>query len=724
MKDQGLSGELTVMNEEEVETDPIDRHSQDALRLNDGSELLSRQEVEERVSSVDDISQLLEVETEDSFFGWPPVVIKLMHTIDDEESLLALAKLFCERRHAAQVLTHVSARLNELGYMGSAWTVGRQALEASSELGWNAAYDGGTRILALRALSHVDRHKTEQLLYRTLIDDLHSNPLLVTDVASNLYNILTLLETKPLLPQIWEEIEEHTGPWLSGDPSPIVLKEFAPKGLPDTPKAALVQLIAAHLDHPCLSLAQASQPALGRLLGPQSSEVALILKYLLTQGEGYQERVLMLLEAVSVTDPSSLIGFEEHVEGLCDSPNWLVRSMAVSVSRACGWRIEVADSNRTQLPALYDISIPPRMLDVPDDAIPISPGKPIPDSDDPYRIVSPFNSEIRLVSRAANVPEENTHMRVVAIMHSLGSRELTWSAEAEKRLRSLLREVGIRLPFVRPRTMFARRAMFHMVAELFDAGTIDEDTALHLEAALRTYDRQMVLEEPISRPAQLHPIANLTFGADRMAWVEGVSEALTHTDWSPAKGKTVLAEKTHLRTQGNWEIPMEDRFSLIRCARYDPLETGSDPEAIFETTVKALISEYPQTTVDSESSNLVVRNIDYGYDSPGADWLAFSAEMALRLGWSFSVEGMFRWVDSQGRTMVESIWWTDGVPSSLQLRGKDVGVGEGWFVLASQSAVEAIRREIGPLHRKSIVTRRIRKDGEEIGRSAVCQHPV
>ena len=272
--------------------------------------------------------------------------------------------------------------------------------------------------------------------------------------------------------------------------------------------------------------------------------------------------------------------------------------------------------------------------------------------------------------------------------------------------------------------MFARRAMFHMVAELMDAGRIDEDTALHLEAGLRTYDRQMVLEEPVSRPTQLHPIANLTFGADRMAWVEGVSEALTHTDWSPSEGTTVLAEKTHLRTQGNWETPTEDRYSLIRSAGYDPLETVSDPDAIFETTVKALISEYPQTAVDSESSNLVVRNSNYGYDSPGADWLAFSAEMALRLGWSFSADGMFRWVDSQGRTMVESIWWTDGVLSSLQLRGEEVGVGEGWFVLASQSAVEAIRGGVGPLHRKSIVTRRIRKDGEEIDRSANCQHPV
>ena len=618
MEDQGLSSELAGLNEEEVEADPINRLSQDTLSLNDGDELLSRQEVEETVSSVDDISQLLEVETEDSFFGWTPVVTKLIHTIGDEESLLALARLFRDRRHAGQILANISRRLSELGAMGSAWTVGMQALEASSEFGWNDAYDGGTRLLALRALSHVDDDKTKPLLYRTLISDLQSNPPLVTDIASNLYHILPLLDANLLLPQIWDEIEEHTAPWLWGDSSPIGLKEFAPKDLRDTPKAALVHLIAVHLDHPCLSLAQASQRALGRLLGPQSPEVAIILKYLLTRGENYQERVLMLLDAVSVTDPSSIIGFEEHVEGLRDSPNWLVRLMALSISRACGWEIENADSNRIQLPAIYDLSVPPRMLDIPDDALSVSPGEPILDSEDPYRIVSPYNSQIRLVAMAANVPEENSHRRAVAIMHSLGSRESTWSAKAERRLRSLLSAAGIRLPFVRPRARFARRAMFHMVAELIDAGRIDEDTALDVEAGLRTYDRQMVLAEPISRPTQLQPIDNLTFGADRVAWVEGVSEALADTDWAPSEGTTVLAEKTHLRTQGG--SATEDRYSLTKLATYDLLETVPDADEIFETTVKALISEYPQTAVDSDSSNLVVRNSDYGYDSPGADW--------------------------------------------------------------------------------------------------------
>ena len=74
--------------------------------------------------------------------------------------------------------------------------------------------------------------------------------------------------------------------------------------------------------------------------------------------------------------------------------------------------------------------------------------------------------------------------------------------------------------------------------------------------------------------------------------------------------------------------------------------------------------------------------------------------------------------------MVGSVWWTDGVLSSLPLRHEEGGVGEGWFVLASQSAVEAIRAELGPLDRKSIVRRRIRKDGEETDRSAVSQHPL
>ena len=602
-----------------------------------------------------------------------------------------------------------------------------EALETSSEYGWNPVYDGGTRILALRALANVDENKATSLAYETLLRDLRSYPLLVNDVTSNLYDILSLLNPTFSVAQAWCEIEEHTAPFLCEGSSTIDLEEFGATDLSDTPQTALVQLIAAQLDHSCQALAQASQRTLGKLIVARTSEVSAVLKCSLDRSENHQERILMLLDAVRLTDCESILDYRTHIEALGYSPNWSLRAMALSIIQACGWDTPVRDSRHLPLPKIYELSLPPRTLDVEDDALPVSFGEPIPDSEDPQLIVSPFNSQIELISQVGAVPLRNTHRRIVDIMHSLGPRESMWSAQAERQLRSWLSAVGLRLPFVRPRVRFARRAMFHAVAELIDAGKIPNDALRILEAGLRTYDPGMVLAGPSPRPNPLQPIGDLTFGLDMVEWIEGVSEALNYTDWSPSEGALVLAEKTHFRGQRDWDAPSEGRYSLLQPATFMAFEITEDtlePEEIFGEIYKGLIAEYPRTATDSRDSAIVVRNLDYGYESPGADWLAFDPAMALQMEWSLSSDGMFRWVGPNDQLMVESIWWTDGLLSSLPLGHKTGAVGEGWFVVASQCGAEAIRREFGPLHRKSIVTRRIRKDREAMVRSAVSQHPV
>ena len=726
IEDMGLSSDVACL-EATVQDDSEDSRLQDTLKLGADSESLTTLEVGKRVSSVDDVRELLEGEADDSFFDWLPVVARLVDAIDDEELLVTLAEMFRAHRHSSQVLAYICTRLSGIGSREIAWKTGLEALETSSEYGWNPVYDGGTRVLALRALANVDENRAASLAYETLLRDIRGYPLLVSDVASNLYGILSLLNPTFSIAQAWREIEEHTAPFLGEGSSTIDLEEFKATDLSDTPQTALVQLMAAQLDHPCQVLAQASQRTLGKLMDARTSEVSDVLKCSLDRSENHQERILMLLDAVRLTGCESILDLRAHVEALAYSPNWSLRAMALSIIQACGWDTPVRDSRHLPLPKIYELSLPPRTLDVRDDALPISSGEPIPDSEDPHLIVSPFNSQIELISQVGAVPTRNTRRRIVDIMHSLGPRDSMWSAQAERQLRSWLSAVGIRLPFVRPRARFARRAMFHAVAELIDAGRIPDDALRSLEAGLRTYDPRMVLAEPSPRPNPLQPIADLTFGVDMVEWIEGVAEALNYTDWSPSEGALVLAEKTHFRGQRDWDAPSEERYSLLQpatCTTFEVTEVTSEPEEIFGEIVKGLIAEYPRTATDSRDSAIVVRNLDYGYESPGADWLAFDPAMALQMGWSLSSDGMFRWVGTNDQLMVESIWWTDGLLSSLPLGHKTGAVGEGWFVVASQCGAEAIRREFGPLHRKSIVTRRIRKDGEAMNRSAVSQHPV
>ena len=107
-----------------------------------------------------------------------------------------------------------------------------------------------------------------------------------------------------------------------------------------------------------------------------------------------------------------------------------------------------------------------------------------------------------------------------------------------------------------------------------------------------------------------------------------------------------------------------------------------------------------------------------GYYSPGADWIAFNPFIARNLGWSLETDGLFRWVDSDGATTVESIWWVDGLVGLSASGPSSEEVGVGWLVLASQSALEQMRRQFGSLAKHSIVARKYNLDGEPVERSA------
>jgi hypothetical protein len=84
-----------------------------------------------------------------------------------------------------------------------------------------------------------------------------------------------------------------------------------------------------------------------------------------------------------------------------------------------------------------------------------------------------------------------------------------------------------------------------------------------------------------------------------------------------------------------------------------------------------------------------------------------------RLGWSVAGDGLFRWVNNAGQTMVESIWWTDGLVGQAPPHFDDE-VGEGWLVVASQVAWDTITSQLGTLKRMVHVERSFYDKGERL----------
>lgn len=147
--------------------------------------------------------------------------------------------------------------------------------------------------------------------------------------------------------------------------------------------------------------------------------------------------------------------------------------------------------------------------------------------------------------------------------------------------------------------------------------------------------------------------------------------------------------------------------------------TGYDH--FFPTILHGLCSEYAEMSGDARST--VVENDAHGYDSPGGAWLALNPDLGHRLGWQLLPAGLFRWVDRTGALMAETQWWTDGLLDQSPPHFDDE-VGEGWFVLVTQTALDQIRGILGNLTLTTLVERssyreRIRESRQSIGRTTL-----
>ena len=709
-------------NDLEVEDERERHYRTDQLTLRDDSGLLEYREVEERVKSVSDFSQLLGQEAERSFFNWIPLVTKVIRSETDKDALVELAELFRNRRSAKRVLPEISKRLAELREERAAWQMATEALQLSDTYDWHPEIGGNIKIDVFRALSRLDQKRAVAMLYETLAEDLESTESTVTAILEVLEDILDLLEPTATVCDTWTEIEHHTSSLFGFSSSDPPADVFSGDVSGDTPHKAIVEFISAQLGHSCVAIAQAAQRCLGQLLLDRADDVSEVLAKALQQSDEQRERVLILIDSVSSIDPDAVAQLGDKVRELTASSSWLTRVMSRRIIGTCGWPQPATSLILRPLPAVYSSPILAPHPASPQTGSSSSFGGTPFNAQELLSTVAPYKQELLSISKIADVPVQNLYRRVVAIMHQTAPQGSAWSEEAERRMRSHLRSLGIRLPYARPRANIVRSAMFRAVAELVDGGQISPQGNDLLQQILRTYDPRMVLEQPTRRPAQILRGTGTPPSRDVEEWVQNVDDALSSTDWIADDQRIVLAERTDLTIHRDRGSITETRYSALGPWNLTQAQLSQDPEAMFMGVVRKLVSEYPSLHGDADISALVLSHDARWVDSPGGDWLALNPAVAFRLGWSISDGGMFRWVNDQDHVMAESIWWMDGRPMLVGDGLPEDEVGEGWLVLVSECALAQIEAAFGPVTRKTAVVRRYEryeKGSETIERMAV-----
>ena len=147
----------------------------------------------------------------------------------------------------------------------------------------------------------------------------------------------------------------------------------------------------------------------------------------------------------------------------------------------------------------------------------------------------------------------------------------------------------------------------------------------------------------------------------------------------------------------------------------------SGPGGAFGFVYDVLLTDYPGAHISEKVRNhLVVRNQSFGTDTEGTEWIALNPAIAAYLGWKAADGGLFRWVDTAGEVMVETLWWADGNISLTPPKNENE-VGEGWIVLASRKAFEAICKLVRSPRRSLFMTRSYSEEGRKIEAPSVQQ---
>ncbi len=224
---------------------------------------------------------------------------------------------------------------------------------------------------------------------------------------------------------------------------------------------------------------------------------------------------------------------------------------------------------------------------------------------------------------------------------------------------------------------------------------------------LRYWDPAFLAAEPTVRPEIVSVIVHEP--ANAREWVEAVDTSPCVLAGQLPDGRRVLAERSELSIPA-WERLQEVRESRIMSAGSD-IDTDSQ---FFQLVTNQTALTYAHEEEELDPSRLVIKNFPRGQNSPSSDWIALNPSVGRALGWKPDVAGLFRWMDSGGALMAETLWWVDG-PVETVPPENDM-VGEGCLVVVSAEALEAVRRTYGTLVRSGRITRSGNDDGHPISR--------
>ena len=257
--------------------------------------------------------------------------------------------------------------------------------------------------------------------------------------------------------------------------------------------------------------------------------------------------------------------------------------------------------------------------------------------------------------------------------------EYPWSDDG--RVQQWVRQLLTKF-WLTPKGIIGREAAMRVFGRRSLCGQIPPGAEAAYDNFYPIYDPLVEAHQPTERPMELQGMAWRLMGRDGEAWLQGADAS----EWShypdAIRGRALIGERTFF-VRPEWEWPREERYRGVIA---DVAEEAD--EQVLKSTSELTYEMYLDGR-GQEDNQLIVLNSENQLVGPVYRWVAINANLAKALGWRPSTGVPFRWLDTTGVVMVESIFWKDGWIRIKPPRNESLG--EGWVVSASTDAIEAIR---------------------------------
>jgi len=632
-------------------------------------EILTTNQVAVRLSRADRPGDWNTNPTENSEFDWWAAMRRT--SIKSLNHLNELIAAFPPPEYrTVELLAWKSEWMLASGDRRAARDLAEQAIEVVKDGSWFRWSDDAQKKIAYGALQRVAPHEAITKAREHFGKDLNSSRLNNYHLMDELVDLFQFLEICWPGDAVVDAVGAYLDEVLSANQKVESYRSLGDQKSLASVDEALCRFLIHLLSFPVVDIGIAARRCFAKYIELDGRSLASVLLAEPCWDAVQLEHILIALHVGSLQNHRVLLSLREFIADLNRYESIAVRGLARRICQEQDWTwTEIVD-----MPLLKQLLIPTpiRAQTTYDEARMLIGG-----GASTARIL--YSCIFDILRRCGNDSDE-LESEFIKIFSEI---EKTYTWKNNTRLEKWL-EMALSRHWLNPSVILGREAALRLLGRRALSGQAPLRMEQEYDSFFPLYDPVLELIVPLERPSEMLAMNWDLFDESRKDWLSGKGAA----DWNhypkSIRGFHLIAERSWF-IRPEWEWPREERYRGVLIVSRD----DDPPRKSLASQRELTYEEYIRGNAQGRGQ-LFVWNDEHQLVGPQYRWIAINSNLARKLGWMLSPKNPFEWLNSAGDSMVKSEYWKDGwiwlEPPRFE------ALGEGWYVLASDLAVEAIRK--------------------------------